>query len=48
MVAGLIPVAVTYIEDIALVLSMNFLDIQATTGCRLALKSIYDMIKTHG
>ena len=48
MVAGLIPVTVTYIEDIALVLSKEFLDIQATTECRFALKSVYDMIKTHG
>ena len=48
MVAGLIPVTVTYIEDTALVLSKEFLDIQATTECRFALNSVYDMIKTHG
>ena len=39
------PVTVTSISDIAPVLSNEFLEIQATTGCRFTLKRICDMIE---
>ena len=45
---GSSAVAVTYISDIAPVLSKNFLDIEATIDCRFTLKHVPDMIITYG
>ena len=47
MVVGLSPVTVTLTSDIALVLSKEVLDIQATMERGFILKHIHDMIRTY-
>ena len=42
-----IPVAATWMSDIAPVLNMYFIDIKANKKCRFNLKRVCDMIKTH-
>ena len=44
---GSSPVAVTYTSDIVLVLSKEFLDIQATLECGFTLERVRDMIRTY-
>ena len=44
---GSSPVAVTYTTDIVLVLSKEFLDIQATLECGFTLEHVRDMIRTY-
>ena len=47
VVVGSNPVAVSQTSDMALVLSKEFLDIQATIECRFTLKLARDMLKTY-
>ena len=47
VVVGSNPVAVTKTSDTALISSKEFLDIQATIGCRFTLILLHDMIITY-
>ena len=47
MVVGSSPVAVTETSDIALVLSKDFLEIQANIECTFAVKCVGDMTGTY-